>query len=277
MIHTEYEWSLEGKKVFAQSWQSDTEPKAIINLIHGMGEHSGRYERWGGLFADAGYALISTDLFGHGKTEGRIGHINSYQSLLDQVDMMLAKSEEMFPGIPRILYGQSMGGNIAINYAISKNPPISALIAASPWLRLVIPVSGVEKAFSRVFNSLAPGLRVKAKGLGAEKLSDDPEHWESVRNDPGCHRKISAKYAYEIMKMGEYAIGHASRINKPFLLMHGSGDEITSHKASEEFSRNSSERTQLKIWEGFRHEMHNMLEHKEVFNYILNWLEAQKL
>jgi len=277
MIHKEYEWTLGGKKIFAQSWLPDKEPKAITNLVHGMGEHSGRYERWGQLFAETGYALIATDLPGHGKTEGKIGHTKSYQSLLDQVDLMLTKSEEIFPGIPRILYGHSMGGNIVINYAISKDPPISALIATSPWLRLVIPVSGVEKVFSKLVNSIAPGLTIKAKGLGAEKLSNDPEHWESIRNDPVCHRKISVRYAYEIMKMGEYALRHVYKINKPFLLMHGSGDEITSHEASEEFVTNTSERTQLKIWEGFRHELHNALEYKEVFDYILNWLKAKEL
>ncbi len=277
MTHTEYEWSLQGKKVFAQSWLPENKPKAIVTLIHGMGEHCGRYERWANLFADAGYGFITTDLFGHGRTEGKTGHTESYQLLLDQVDLVLSKSEEMFPGIPRILYGHSMGGNLVINYAISKDPPITALIATSPWLRLVIPVSGVEKVFSKIFNSLAPGLTIKAKGLGAEKLSNDPEHWESVRSDPALHRKISVRYAYEIMKQGEYALRHVYQINKPFLLMHGNADEITSHKASEEFAANTSERTELKIWEGFRHELHNALEHKEVFEYIINWLKKQGL
>jgi len=277
MTHKEYDWKLDEKRIFAQSWLPDNEPKAIINLVHGMGEHSGRYDHWGKLFADAGYALVSTDLPGHGNTEGKLGHTKSYQSLLDQVDLMLIKSEEMFPGIPRILYGHSLGGNIVINYAISKTPPISALIASAPWLRLVIPVSGVEKVFSRLFNSLAPGLTIKAKGLGAEKLSNNPEHWESVRSDPMVHRKISVRYAYELMKMGEYALSHIYQINIPFLLMHGDADEITSHKASEEFAANTSERTQLKIWEGFRHELHNTLEHKQVFDYILNWLKENQL
>jgi alpha-beta hydrolase superfamily lysophospholipase len=274
MTHTEYEWTLAGKKIFAQSWVSDTNPRAVINLLHGLGEHSGRYERWGTLFADAGYALVVMDLFGNGRTEGTLGHIQSYRSLMDQVDLMLEKSEEMFPGIPRVLYGHSMGGNIAINYAISKDPPVSALIATSPWLRLAIPVSGVEKAFSSLFNFLAPGLRIRAKGLGAEKLSDDPEHWASIRSDCLLHRKISARYAYEIINKGEYALSHANKINKPFLLMHGNADEITSHKASEEFVRNTSERTHLKIWEGQRHELHSSLIYKEVFDYIMNWLKG---
>jgi len=277
MTHREYEWFLAKKRIFAQSWVPDGTPKATINLIHGLGEHSGRYSRWGKLFAEEGYVLTAMDLFGNGKTEGKQGHVQSFQLLLDQVNLMLEKAEENFPGVPRILYGHSMGGNVAINYAISKDPPISGLIATSPWLQLVIPVSTIEKIFSKVASSLAPGLRIKVKGLGAEKLSHDPEHWADVRSDPLVHRKVSARYLYEIMDKGEYALRHVYKINKPFLLMHGNADEITSHTASEDFVANTSERTELKIWDGLRHELHSELEYMEVFKYVVDWIERLKL
>ncbi len=277
MTHTEYEWQLENKKIFAQSWLPEKEPKAIINLLHGMGEHSGRYKRWGSLFADAGYALVAMDFFGHGKTEGKTGHVKSYQLLLDQVDLMLHKTEENFSGIPRILYGHSMGGNVAINYAISKDPPVSGIIATSPWLRLALPVSGAKRIASKVANSLVPGLLIGTKELGAEKLSHDPEHWADVRSDPAMQKKISARYIYEIKNKAEFALRHVYKINRPILVMHGNADEITSHKASENFVANTSERTHLKIWEGLRHELHNELDYKEVFQYVVDWIEGLKL
>lgn len=277
MEHAEYEWILDGRKVFAQAWGPDKDPKGVVCLLHGMGEHSGRYARWGSLFAGSGYVLLAMDLFGHGKTEGKTGHVRSYSLLLDQVDLMLEKAKELFPGIPRILYGHSMGGNIAINYAISKDPPVSALIASSPWLRLVIPVSKAEKVFSRIGNSLFPGLRIKARGLSAELLSQDPEHWADLRSDPLVHRRISPRYAYEMMRQGEYALKHVYRINKPFLLMHGNADEITSYKASEEFVASTSDRSRFKIWEGLRHELHNEPQYKAVFRYVLDWLGELQL
>jgi alpha-beta hydrolase superfamily lysophospholipase len=277
MTHTEYEWMLDGKTVFAQSWLPENEPGAVIVMIHGLGEHSGRYEFWAKLFTEAGYGFLTTDLIGHGRTEGKTGHTKSYQLLLDQVDLLISKSGELFPGIPRVLYGHSMGGNIVINYAIAKDPPINALIASSPWLRLVNPVGGIEKIFTQVFNAIAPALTVKAGRVGAEKLSRNPEHWEDVRSDPVVHRKVSVRYGHEIIKYGEHALRNASRINKPFLLMHGDADEITSHKASEELASRSPEKTRLKIWEGLRHELHNELENREVFKYILSWLKEQGL
>ena len=277
MTHTEYTWQLAGKRIFAQAWIPGTQPRAVVILLHGLGEHSGRYGRWGSLFNSAGYALLSSDLFGHGRTEGKKGHVKSYQLLLDQVDLMMEKSREIFPDIPRILYGQSMGGNIAINYAISKDPPVSALIVSSPWLKLVVPESPLKKMLAKAVNAIFPGLRIKAGRVGAELLSHDPEHWADVRSDPLVHNLVSLRYACEMMTRGEYALRHVYKINKPFLLMHGSGDGITSHKASEDFVANTSERTHLKIWEGLRHELHNELEYREVFQYIINWLEDHRL
>lgn len=277
MVHAEYEWLLAGKRIYAQSWLPEKKPRGIINLVHGLGEHSGRYARWGGLFADSGYAFLAMDLFGHGKTQGKKGHVKSYQLLLDQVDLMLSGSEELYPGVPRILYGHSMGGNIVLNYAISKDPPVSALIVSSPWLSLTVPESGLEKVFAGIANSLVPGLRINAGRVGAEALSHDPEHWADVRSDPLVHRKVSVRCAYEVMTRGEYALKHVYKINKPLLLMHGDADEITSHKASEEFVANTSDRTHLKIWEGLRHELHNEFEYKKVFRYILNWLNTHSL
>jgi alpha-beta hydrolase superfamily lysophospholipase len=277
MKHQEYEWMLDGKRVFAQSWIPDREPKAVVDLVHGLGQHSGRYDRWGTLFSGAGYAMLAIDLFGHGRTEGRTGHVKNYQSLLDQVDLMLNKSGEIFPGVPRILYGHSMGGNIVINYTITRDPPIAALIASSPWLRLVKPISGIEKLFARVADSLAPGLTIKTGRIDPEMICRDPEQWTQIRDDPMMHRKISIRYAHSINTMGEFALRHVYRINRPFLIMHGDADEITSHLASEKFVANTSERTRLKIWEGFRHELQSEPEYRDVFQYVVNWIEELNL
>jgi alpha-beta hydrolase superfamily lysophospholipase len=277
MKHEEYRWELDGKTIFAQSWLPDTEPAAIINLVHGLGEHSGRYAHWGKLFVEAGYAMLGMDLFGNGQTGGRKAHVRNYRLLIDQVDLMLDKTEEIFPGLPRILYGHSLGGNISINYAISENPAVSALIASSPWLRLSFNISPVERAAVRMVNAIVPGLRIGAKGVHAERLSHDPEHWEDVRQDPLNHNKISIRYLHDVIKMGEYAMENVSRLNIPFLLIHGDADEITSHKASEELVANASGRAELKIWKGLRHELHNEFEQKEVFRYVKDWIGGLQL
>ena len=274
MIHTEYEWlSQEKKQVYAQSWLPDDQMKGIICLIHGLGEHSGRYARWAELFVQAGYGMLAPDLPGHGRTEGRKAYVQSYQVLLDQVGLLLQQAEKLFPGVPRILYGHSMGGNIVINYAISREAPFMALIASSPWLRLTFRVSPLELTLGKFMNSTLPGVRFKRKGTNAERLSHDPEYWADVRSDPLNHGMVTGRYFWIIHQQGEYALTHANKIKKPFLLMHGSDDKVTSSEASRELATIASEVTRFKIWEGLYHELHWEFEYKEVANYVIDWLD----
>ena len=276
MIHSEYYWnSRENKKVFAQSWVPDGEITGIINLVHGLGEHSGRYARWASLFAAKGWGVLTMDLTGHGKSEGKRGHIKNYRELMNQLDLLLQKSEELFPGKPRILYGHSMGGNLAVNYVISRDVPILALISSSPWLKLAFPVSPSLMAVTKLMNLLLPGLGIKWP-KNPENLSRDPEIVEDVKNDPLNHGYITPRMSMEVYKHGLHALKHVYRINRPFLMMHGSGDKVTSHTASIDFVTNTSERTQLKIWDGLYHELHNEIEYQEVFNYVYQWISELK-
>jgi alpha-beta hydrolase superfamily lysophospholipase len=274
MLHTEYEWrSKEGNQVFAQSWLPDDQMKGIICLVHGLGEHSGRYARWAELFVQAGYGMLAADLPGHGRTEGRTAYVKSYEALLDMVDLTLLKAEELFPNVPSILYGHSMGGNIAINFAILRDAPFKALIASSPWLRLTFKVGPVELFFGKLMNTLLPRVRFKRKGTKAELLSHDPDHWADLRSDPLNHGQVTGRYFWIIHQQGEYALKNAGKIKQPFLLMHGSDDKVTSPKASEEFAAGSGDQTLFKLWEGLYHELHWEFEYKEVGKFVIEWLD----
>ena len=263
-------------RIFAQSWVPEGEIRGMINLVHGLGEHSGRYERWASLFVEQGWGMLAPDLIGHGRSDGKRGHIKNYRVFMDQVDMLITRTEEYFPGIPRILYGHSMGGNLVINYAISRDPAVHALVASSPWLKLVIPISSFQNVLLRVANALLPSLSMKWP-KNPENLTHDPEIWAEVREDELNHGYVSVRLLNEIIRQGLYALHHVYKINKPFLVMHGSGDQITSHKAAEDFVANTSERTQLRIWEGLRHELQNEFEYREVFEYVLHWIESLKI
>ena len=275
MIHSEYEWLWQEKKrVYAQSWLPDDQLKGIICLVHGLGEHSGRYARWAELFVKAGYGMLALDLPGHGRTEGRKAYVQSYQVLLDHVDLVLNQAETLFPGVPRILYGHSMGGNITLNHAISRKVPVKALIASSPWLRLTLRVTPMDLALAKLMNGLFPRVRFKRKGTRAEALSHDPEHWADVRADPLNYGKVTGRYFWIIHQRGEFAMANANKIKQPFLLMHGADDKVTSPKASEEFAAASGDQTQFKLWDGLYHELHWEFEYKDVGKYIIDWLET---
>jgi len=277
MIHREFEWlSKDKKKIYAQSWEPDQKPSLVLNIIHGLGEHSGRYGRWAELFTEKKIAVLASDLAGHGRSEGRRGHIKSYQVFLDQIDLQLEKSDELFPLSNRILYGHSMGGNLVINYAMSKDPPISALIAASPWLRLTSEPPAYILLLLAVLKPFFPGLRVKSKIDNAFR-SHDPVINQAAKEDPLMYGMISVKLFDQFYKKGFYALKNVYKINRPFLLMHGSDDRITSHEASIEIVNNTGKLTRLKIWDGLYHELHNEFEYKDIFDYIISWLTEMNI
>ena len=127
-----------GEKLFAWYLKPTRSPRAVICLCHGWGEHSLRYLHWAERFVWQEYAFLSWDHYGHGQSMGKRGHIPSYKVYMEEVNLAINKANEIYPGIPVVLYGHSMGGNIAINFALREINPFRLLIATSHWLRLEI-------------------------------------------------------------------------------------------------------------------------------------------
>ena len=277
MIHREYEWiSADNKKVFGQSWQPDEKPRAVLIVVHGLGEHSGRYDRWAGLFVQNGLAVLSQDMIGNGRSEGKRGHIRNFQKLTGQIDFIISRSQELFPDIPAILYGHSWGGNLVANYAMSKDPAVRAVIISSPWLRLAFNIPWHLKLISNTLTPILPGLVVKTNAKSGNR-SHDPVISEEAKNDPLIHRQISLRMFQITRDQGLYAMKNVYKINRPFLIMHGSGDKTTSHSASEEMARNTSPLTTLKIWDDLYHELHSEYEYQEIFSFVMDWLVEMKI
>src|SRR6056297_855847 len=118
----EYQWQSSNKQVYGVTFQPETEARAVIVFIHGIGEHSRRYDSWFKKFCDLGIAVVTGDHHGHGRSEGKRGHFKSYCEPLDFTTMLFEKADELFPYLPKILYGHSMGGNISLNYLLRRQP-----------------------------------------------------------------------------------------------------------------------------------------------------------
>src|SRR5579872_102097 len=132
MNHFEWSWQQEGLKIYAQGW-NPPQTKGVICIIHGFNEHSGRYEDAALRLCEAGYAVLSYDQFGHGKTEGKRGHVpGGYEHFLDSVKTILDEAETRFPGVRKFLWGHSMGGGITVNYLLTRQPKLAAAIATGP-------------------------------------------------------------------------------------------------------------------------------------------------
>ncbi len=277
MNNQTYTWtSADGKNLFARSWMPENDLKKVILLVHGLGEHCSRYEHWAELFNLAGFTVLSLDLHGHGQSEGKKGHIKSLDVLLDDVDLLYTKSNELFPGYKKILYGHSLGGTLVLNYIIIRNRPVDAVIVTSPWLKLFDEPAAILLKVTGFLQKIMPAFAISNQ-LRAEQISHDPEIVRSYEQDPLVHDRISFKMFHVIYNAGYHAMRNVYKINSPFLLMHGTADTICSPKASQDYVQNTSKRTRLKLWENQYHELHNEFIKEEVHKYIIAWLEEFKI
>jgi acylglycerol lipase len=214
---------------------------------------------------------VGMDNRGHGKSEGKRGHTPSLNHLMDDVDLLLKKTKELFANIPVILYGHSMGGNFAANYVLRRKPNLNGLILTSSYFKLAFDPPAWKIKLAKMVKGIIPGL-VQATGLDVTAISRDPKVVENYKADKLNHDKMSAGFFAQVHPAGLYPIEHASELKVKTLAMHGTGDKITSAEGTREFANNNPQMIELKLWDGLYHELHNEPEKQQVFDYIAGWL-----
>jgi alpha-beta hydrolase superfamily lysophospholipase len=273
-MHREYQWNaFDGLVLYGQSW-SPAEPKALICLVHGFNDHSARFDHWSRRLVAEGFAVAAVDLRGHGRSEGRRGYARNYFDLIEDVQVLMAKARHLFPGIPLILYGHSMGGNLVTNYLLAiKDMPVAAVVT-SPWFTLTKQPPLITMIGARFLKTFLPFMVVKSN-IDAAGLSRDPAVVEAYINDPLVHNLIQPNLFFAVEENGLRASRHIYKINIPMLVMHGSKDNITSVIQTRSFVQNAGKLTTYKEWPGCSHELHNDLQADEVFSYLTEWLNRQ--
>ena len=248
--------------------------RAIIIMVHGLGEHIQRYLGWAELFKNERIGFIGVDLPGHGRSQGRRGNIKNYGLLSEMIDFLIKNCNQVFPGCPVYIYGHSLGGGIVLDYLLRRSPKIKGAIVTSPWLRLSFEPPKNKTVLASVMKYIIPGL-TQPSGLNVNHISHDEVVVERYKNDPLVHGKISISLFAGAMTAGKYALAHASELKVPTLLLHGSDDMICSPEASREFAA-QTDMVELKIWNGGYHELHNEPFRDEVFKYILGWINSRQ-
>lgn len=263
----------DGTQLHAVSWNVE-HPVGVICLVHGLGEHSGRYDHVAKFFNDNKMSVYAFDHRGHGKSKGKRGHMPHQDAVLDDVEDLLKSARAEHNDAPIVLYGHSFGGNIVANYILKRNTnELRVAILSSSWLRLAKDPPSWQLILARVMVRLLPSF-TQSNGLATSYLSKDPEVVKAYEEDPLVHDKISAKLFFETYHSGIWAIEHAPSLKIPTLVFHGDADQITSPEGSSAFHANNTNLTTLKIWEGVMHEPHNDVEQKEVLNFTLEWING---
>jgi acylglycerol lipase len=247
--------------------------RAVVVFIHGLGEHIRRYDNWAGLFNEAMIGFAGVDLPGHGRSDGKRGHIKNYALTDEMINILLNECRKTFPGVPLFLYGHSLGGGIVLDYLIRKNPKVKGGIVTSPWLKLAFEPDKSKIKLTGLLKHIVPWI-LQPSGLIVDHMSHNQEAVIKYKNDPLVHDKISVSLIHAAFSAAADALKNASMLKVPLLLVHGSDDLICSPEGSREFA-SKTKLAELKIWDGGYHELHNELFRDELSSYIISWISSR--
>jgi len=265
--------SVNGEQLIGKLWGDPEQSRAIVVLMHGLGEHIGRYEHVAAKFVERGFAMLAFDQQGHGKTAGKRGVIDPDDSMRRDIEAMLRLAKQLAPGKPVFLYGHSMGSMESLYYGLKGQEKVDGIIATSPPLDPRT-MSGAQRRLIKLVKPLFPNLAVN-NGLKTSGLSRNPEVVRHYETDPLNHPKASVRLAAFINDAATYVREHADEWTLPLYLAHGSADPICPVEGSREFARKLGEKVTYKEWVGLYHETHNEPEQDLVIATMLDWLESR--
>jgi len=255
--------SKDGSNLMYYSWLPNKKINVAIGIIHGLGEHSNRYDDFAEYFCKKGFGVYSIDLRGHGKSEGKRGHINNFKKLIDDSEEMFINIRKENLNVPMVMFGHSLGGCIALNYLCeNQSKEIDLAIISSPWLRTVLEPPKFILYIQKILVGLFPSLTLNNR-LDPYDLSKDTDIVKKYIEEPLVHNKISLKMFSEVNKAIDKIENESEKINIPVLLVHGKKDNIISFKGTEKVSKKINN-SKLTLYEGLYHEPHNDLEKNEI-------------
>jgi len=262
------------KKIFIREWETKGQPKKNILIIHGLGEHSGRYKEFAEFYIEKGIGVYALDLQGHGKSMGKRGHIKSFEEYLDSVENSLIFIRKKFLDTPIILFGHSLGGLIALNFLIEReSKEIDKSIISSPWIETAIKIPSYLLLIHKVLHKIFPSLQLH-NNLVTQHLSKDKNVIDDYEKDPLVHDRISLNLFSEIIKTIDNVIKKSSRIKLETLLYHGENDKIISHKGTKKIA-SLIPNNKFILFEDIYHEPHNDNEKDLVFKQMIEFINKK--
>jgi alpha-beta hydrolase superfamily lysophospholipase len=273
MIHSDGLFNGEGNlSLFFQKWLPDFQAQAVIAIVHGIGEHSGRYLTLVEHFVPLGYAIYGFDHRGHGRSAGKRGHMMHWQEFRTDLRNFIRMIQTEQKNVPLFLMGHSLGGLIVLDYALHFSEGIRAVIASSPALAAPA-IPPVLMTLSRIMSRIWPGLTIETH-LDVSALSHDSAVIEAYQNDPLVHGLASARLGTEFNKCRESTLNAASRFRLPLLLYHGKKDRLVPFEGTTRFFEAlESDDKEFHLFENGFHELHHDTDKKKLLLLIEIWIE----
>jgi len=261
--------------IYYQGWLPDGAVKAVLLVVHGLGEHSGRYMNVVNHFAPLGYAVYALDHIGHGKSDGAREMVDRFADFTDTLAIYVKMVKGWQPGKPLFLLGHSMGGAIATYYLLDRQAEFDGAVISAPAIKVDDSVSKVTIALSKILSRIAPKMGVLA--LDVNGVSRDPAVVAAYVADPlNFQGKTPARLAAELLSAMVRITAEAGKISLPLLVVQGGADALVDPAGAQMlYDKASSADKTLKIYDGLFHEIFNEPERDVVLGDVAGWLAAR--
>lgn len=267
---TDYFLGQDGLRLNYRHWDCENAQK-VVCIVHGLGEHSGRYAHVAAAFNQSGISVYAMDIRGHGRSHGKRGHSKNYGLLMGDIEEFLKTARAEYTDLPLYLYGHSMGGNLVANYMIRMNTnELSGFILTSPWFRLVFDPPAWKVKLGNMASKIYPALTQPSE-LDPTKLSKEKDVVKAYIEDPLVHDKISAGLFKAIVEAGEYGLSKPAEIKPPGIVLHGNADGIIDWESSRSFAEGNNN-IAFEELDGLYHEPHNDTEGEKTIALIKEWI-----
>ncbi|MED6182385.1 hypothetical protein PIB30_027995 [Stylosanthes scabra] len=252
--------------------------KGILVIIHGLNEHSGRYAEFARHLTSCSFGVYAMDWIGHGGSDGLHGYVPSLDQVVADVGAFLEKIRSDNPGVPCFLFGHSTGGAVVLKAASHRHIEVmvEGIILTSPALR-VKPAHPIVNAIAPMLSLLAPKYQFKGANKRGIPVSRDPAALLAKYSDPLVYTgPIRVRTGHEILRISSYLTRNFKSVTAPFFVLHGTADKVTDPLASQDlYDMAASEFKDIKLYDGFLHDLLFEPEREEVAQDIINWMEKR--
>ncbi|APW59974.1 alpha/beta hydrolase [Paludisphaera borealis] len=265
--------SVSGKRRLKARWWRRPQPRGVLVVAHGFGEHGGAYA----YAAEAlGLALeidvVAHDFLGHGRSPGRRGVVRRYEDLVDDLQAVVSWARRRFIGLPIYLLGHSNGGQVVLRYAIEHGDAVAGVIVSNPFLRIAMPIPRAKLWLGRMLMRFAPWITLKAH-TPSGGMTSDPGIQASFQSDALRHHRISPPLFFGMVLGGEMLISRAAEFRPPLLMLIGGQDPLVDPQSGREFfDRVEAEDKTLILYPKMLHEPLNEIGREKVVADIVRWL-----
>lgn len=262
----------DGETLSVREWRLDGAlPRAVVLIVHGLGEHAGRYAHVAAWLNAQGFSVRAHDHHGHGLSSGPRGGVPEPMRLVNDLALAVDDTRRAFVGVPLVLLGHSLGGLVAASFVARTVGPVDALVLSSPGLDPGL--SGFQRGLLAVLSRMAPSLRV-GNGLNADDISHDPAVVKAYREDPLNHDRIGSRLARFLADEGAVVQAAAPRWEVPTLLLYAGADRIVRPEGSRRFAAAAPAAMVSTFgFDALFHEIFNEVDTTAVFAALGAWLD----